>query len=122
MDANIGQNDLYWIAGLIEGEGCFYFRRRKIVGKLTKYRYKYTALITVGMTDKDIIQKLAFFWGTTVRMQRSQIANNKPYYVTVIHGKQAISWMMTLYSLMGKRRKAKIKDIINEWKVENNGC
>jgi hypothetical protein len=34
-----------------------------------------------------------------------------------VRGVDAIGWMMTLYSLMGQRRKAKIRECIAYWKT-----
>lgn len=107
--------DIYWVAGLIEGEGCFYLRKRTVEGKRTQYRHKRYPLITVGMTDRDVIDKLASFWDVTVRTTY-RYGNEKTYYTTVIGGKKAIGWMMTLYPLMGKRRREKIREVIKGWK------
>src|SRR5204863_8589609 len=53
--------------------------------------------------------------------------NWKTSYRLKINGNLAIQWMMTLYCLMGVRRKLKIREHINKWKssdieyqIENN--
>jgi hypothetical protein len=39
------ESDLAWLAGLLEGEGCFHFTR--------------TAYVVISMTDEDIIERAA---------------------------------------------------------------
>jgi len=47
----------------------------------------------------------------------TQLASKKkPEYYLKIYQSEAIQWMMTIYSLMGDRRKSKIKEIILIWK------
>ncbi len=98
--------NLYWIAGLLEGEGCFGF-------------YNNCPTIQVNMTDKDVIDKAKIILdienNNEVRKQIKDI-KRKDIYCLNISGSIAIQWMMTLYSLMSLRRKNKIKEIINLWK------
>ena len=103
-----------WLAGLLEGEGCFYFRVRKVKGIIKEYRFKKTALITVSSTDKDVIQNVSKMWNSSIYTRRNGV--NKDYYTTVVNGKQAIGWMLTIYSYLGVRRRAKIREIVTRWK------
>ncbi len=89
--------DIAWLGGLIEGEGCFY---------LSKGKYP---LIVLGMTDGDVVTKVAAMWGTNVHRHRSM-------YTTQVNGARAISWMMTLYPLLHERRKEKVTKIVKFWK------
>lgn len=111
--------DIYWLAGWLEGEGCFNLSRD---GEFKQFRIEYSS------TDLDAIQKVNKLLNTDqkifIRKQTySKIGNkNKPEYYTKIAGTHAISWMMTLYPLMGNRRRSKIKEIISIWKsYRNNG-
>lgn len=44
-------NSIEWAAGLFEGEGCIY------EGKQSKFPHNPYYQLTVGMTDKDVVQK-----------------------------------------------------------------
>ena len=89
--------DIHWLAGLLEGEGCFWARHGK-----------YPSL-EVGMTDEDIIVRVANMWNVRVTRQKN-------VYRTQINGAIAVGWMMTLHSLLGDRRRSKINSIIKYWK------
>ena len=96
--------DIAWLAGLLEGEGCF---------RLGKEKYPY---ISVACTDRDTIVKAKKILGT----RTLDWYETKPLMTTMwrtsVWGNKAIQWMMTLISLMSKRRKAKILEIVNFWK------
>lgn len=103
--------DLYWIAGLIEGEGSFVIHNHLTGTKSFQF--------TMGMTDKDTINKASrilkgnpngYFEGTR------NSPTHKRIYRIKMSGVQAIGWMMTLYPLMSQRRQEKIKEIIGLWK------
>lgn len=99
--------DVTYVAGLLEGEGCFQFSN--------------SPTIRLSMTDKDIVTKAR----NLMKVDRiiyahksDSVSRNrwKQKYTLTLHGNIAIQWMMTIYSLMGERRKAKIKEIIYAWK------
>ena len=94
--------DIIWLAGLLEGEGCFSLMKAN--GRSGQY-----PSISVGMTDEDIIVRISDIWG-------SNVCHRINHWRTHVHGVKAISWMMTLYPLLGKRRRAKIEKVIKVWK------
>jgi hypothetical protein len=97
--------DLYYIAGLLEGEGCFGFYG--------------CPSIQITMTDLDTVEKARMILDlkrvNKIRMQNKG-SNRQDQYALNVSGDVAIQWMMTLYSLMSIRRKAKIREIISKWK------
>lgn len=99
----VGLSDFYWLVGLLEGEGCF--------------AYGDSPSISVGMTDRDVIEKLASILGTHVRGPYKYKHNRKPVYYANKFGHEAISWMFMLYPFMGERRRAKIVTIVSKWKL-----
>jgi hypothetical protein len=104
----ITQRDLYWLAGLIEGEGCFHGSDGN-GGQTT---------ISINMTDRDVIERAAAIFGATEKIsQRSTIGRlgKKPIFCIRVNGTRAVGWMMTLYSLMGARRKQKIRVVLDAW-------
>ena len=96
-------NDIYYIAGLLEGEGSFGFYE--------------TPVIQLNMTDFDVVngaQKI-LHPGANIRTQNKG-GNRKLMYILHISGSIALQWMMTIYPLMKERRQAKILEVINKWK------
>lgn len=102
----ISTTDLHWLAGWLEGEGSF---SRCSVGK---------ASIRVGgdSTDRDVIQRVATL--TDIKVYAEPRGKNKIMYRFVVV-RHAAGWMMTLYTLMGVRRKARIAALLHLWR--NNG-
>jgi hypothetical protein len=105
---------IYWLAGILEGEGCFYLAKLS-----SKYKNMKGFCIKLAMTDKDVVERSAKIIGnnTIVYRRHNGLRSTKDVYIIrVTNTKVAISWMMTLYPLMGIRRKIKIKELIDEWK------
>jgi len=100
--------EITWLAGLLEGEGCFYFRS--------------SPAISLQMTDRDIIEKATSLVnnkkGKNIYSYKPK-GNRKRAYSLRIHGYRAIAWMLTIYSFMGERRKEKIRNVISDWKKSN---
>ncbi len=89
--------DIIWLAGLLEGEGYFGLSE----GKYPK--------IALGMTDEDIIVRAS-------ALINARVCRQKNMWITQVNGAYAIQWMMTLYTLLGKRRRECIREIIKVWK------
>ena len=105
---------LAWMAGFLEGEGCFgYYKYAEVKGR--KY---YRPQIVAASTDKDVMLKLASMFDASVSPPREQHGKgSKPMYYVFIGGKKASGWMMTLYTLMGSRRQAKIREVLSQWRL-----
>ncbi len=93
--------DIIWLAGLLEGEGWFLLER------------KVYPVLGVAMTDEDIVVKVSAIW------KGSKVYHYKNFWRTQITGFYAIQWMMTLYTLLGKRRREKVSKVIKVWKKNN---
>lgn len=106
--------EIYWLAGLLEGEGYFSAANNRDTATTFK--------IGIGMTDLDVVEKASWLLNGVLRIhsngreQNGKFLHYKRVYKTQCHGDRAISWMMTIYPLMGNRRKARIRSIIAEWK------
>jgi hypothetical protein len=103
---NLRSNDIYWLAGLLEGEGCFFLQANK-----------YPA-IKLNMTDLDIIQRARNFMCplSNIHTMDDKRYDSKLQYIIIFQGQKAVEWMMTIYPLMGNRRKEKIREILHIWK------
>jgi hypothetical protein len=101
------QRDIAWLAGLFEGEASFLFRNG-------------SARIQMQMTDRDVVERSASVLGARmsdyVRQPKGKTTYKKVYTLGV-HGALAVSWMMTIYSYMGERRKSKIRDVLLGWRA-----
>lgn len=97
--------DITYIAGILEGEGHFAFYN--------------TPCIKLDMTDRDIVEKVrsVVYKNAVIRTYQPRQSNWKAQYSLCINGSIAIQWMMTLYLLMGSRRKIQIKEAIDKWKL-----
>lgn len=86
-----------WLAGIIEGEGCF-----------TKVG------IEIEMTDKDVVQEVARIFNRTLRMRHHTYleTGHKPTYRTAIGGPEAVALAACLYPHMSLRRQLKIKKLL----------
>lgn len=102
---NCVEADLYWLAGILEGEGCFYLRT-------TNERYK-RAAIRLSMTDKDIVQRVRDIVGYG-NVNTAVLKSGKTTYVWSIQGSHAVQVMRKIKFIMGKRRLAKIKEVLEE--------
>ena len=101
-------HNISWVAGLLEGEGCFCSRGKG-----------HNPIIQLAMTNIDILIRAAKILGCHKVIQckiETRGTNPKQMYRTVLYGVKAIGWMMTLYVLMGLRRKEQIRECLSEWK------
>lgn len=104
--------DIRWLAGLLEGEGCF--------GRYRAYgQHVYVNKIALKMADRDVVQHAAdvMGWKRPLRVRRdSRRRHYSDLHVLVISGPLAISWMMTLLPLMHERRATRIRQVIVDWR------
>lgn len=97
--------EIAWLAGLLEGEGCFYIRTQTNIA------------IALEMTDEDIVSKVRGLIAPNRKINIRQNANRKTSYVFRFEGSLVAQWCMTLYPLMGRRRKEKIRELLAFWKA-----
>jgi hypothetical protein len=95
---------LHWVAGLIEGEGCFWQRRN---GEI---------LVQVLMTDGDVIGRLQVILGFGTLSQKRLPSGKIAYQWASRRQEQTAGLMMTLLPLMGARRSDKIRECLKAWK------
>ena len=106
----ISLNEIEWLAGYLEGEGSFGYYPKKRVGGSPR--------ITVVSTDYDVISRVAeIFCITSIHNRKRYNSKNKQAYMVSCVGVKAASWGMTIYSMMGKRRKEQISGMLYEWRL-----
>ena len=98
--------DIAWLAGIIEGEGSF----------LT---CNTTPCISLQMTDKDIVERAARLLGVSVGGPYGPYGYKgaQPTWTCRAHGQRAAGWIMTLWTFMGTRRREKMLEVLEAWKV-----
>lgn len=111
--------ELAWVAGIVEGEGCFSMDTRQARKKGGKVYIN----IRVAMVDEDVVRKLhkisgvGTVLGPILSPSRAE-HNYQPLYIWAVQKqKDAAALMMTLYPLMGIRRQAKITECLAAWRA-----
>jgi hypothetical protein len=101
--------DIAWLAGLLEGEGCF-------DAGLTGAN---SISVRLSMTDEDIVVRAAALLKSATGVKlRGLTTNGKTVFTTQIYGRHAAEWMMTVYGYMGQRRRARIRECLEQWKAQ----
>jgi hypothetical protein len=93
------ETDVFWLAGLLEGEGAFDAHR----GRYPRIR--------LAMTDRDVVGRAASLMDTKIRLALHP-APAKPTWHSEISGPRAAEIMREILPHMGARRSAKIAEIL----------
>jgi hypothetical protein len=99
MGPAVSTHELHWLAGLLEGEGSF------MAGPPSSPRMP---VISVNMTDEDVVARLGRIFGRKVHVVRPRNARWQTSYQVRVTGGGAVRWMTLLRPLMGLRRQAQI--------------
>ena len=100
--------DIYWLAGLLEGDGSF-------------SNSNGSPHIQLSMADVDVVKRAQrALRAKRVRSYSRQRHDGRTgpthWHETRITGTRAAGWMMTLYPLMGQRRQARIRELLAAWR------
>jgi hypothetical protein len=99
--------DLGWLAGLLEGEGCFSLIHENNPSKST------VPDVRVQMTDRDVVERAAeLMGGLKVHRLRKRGNQRLDSYVASTRGKRAKEIMELVRPLMGERRGARIDELL----------
>src|SRR5215510_6894671 len=101
--------EIAWLAGLLEGEGCFH------VNFSQKNPYIF---VEMQMTDEDVVYKAQEVSGigNVTHISRKTAGWNDCWRWSISTQKDAAALMMTIYPLMGQRRQEKIKECLAAWR------
>lgn len=105
--------ELNWLAGLMEGDGCF------TVHVKGPYR---RPQITLGMSDEDTIRRahaiatVGHVNGPYTKMTPAGKPGKPVWRWTVSDQADAAGLMMMLFPLMGQRRQERIRRILLDWR------
>lgn len=110
--------ELAWISGIWEGEGCWQYKKprerfNKKNGKT--YTAKPEMLMSIQMTDKDIIDRVSKIMdnrtATYTHVPSKKAKGWKPLYTFSIRGKAAVLWTNLMKPYLGERRMERIEMI-----------
>jgi len=107
--------EIAWLAGLLEGEGCFSAYTRLRYGNPPSGRVYSRVLIQLAMTDEFPVAKAAEIMGVSHVTCVRRTTCGKLIYRTNVYGPNAIRWMREIYSFMSPRRQAKINECVRVW-------
>jgi hypothetical protein len=102
--------ELYWLAGIIEGEGTF--------------SYPGYCRIKVKMTDEDVVNRCQAVCEVG-NVSGPHFDRHNPTYKpswqwSVSDNRDAAALMMTLLPLMGNRRADKIRECLAQWHADDH--
>lgn len=103
--------DLYWLAGLMEGEGSF------MKGPPSM---PHQPCVSLQMTDEDIVSKASSLVNANYFKYVSKNLSHKDSYKFYVRGLPAVKLMELLKPFMGSRRQAQIEVAINCYKLKSN--
>ena len=93
---NVPINELYWIAGFLEGEGCFYRNMRGTIG------------ITVSQVQREPLARLCNLLNGKIHQYSQTSIKQHIYYRWQIYGLKAEEIMKAVFPLMSPKRQAQI--------------
>ena len=96
--------DIAWAAGVLEGEGCFSWYKKKTLRQQT------FQIVASQVNEEPLLNMKKLFGGHIWRSFAPSRSN--PIYLWRTTGARARGIMMTVYAFMSDRRKAKIREIL----------
>lgn len=97
--------EFMWFVGLFEGEGCIAWSDKRRLGKIAAH-------ITIGSTDRDVIDRVQSFLGGNVYTGKG---TNKPmHYWRIGNRKRVVELLTRMYPHMSKRRQDRIDEVLPE--------
>lgn len=101
------KTDLYWLAGLLEGEGSF---------QSPPPSDPNSPRVCLHMTDKDVVEKAQNLINAGhIYFEEARQENWSDSWKLTVKGKPAVKLMMKVKPLMGERRTKQIEDAVEEY-------
>ncbi|MDP9134946.1 MAG: hypothetical protein M3N56_08975 [Actinomycetota bacterium] len=108
---DISERSLYWLAGLLEGEGSFMKGPPSSPG---------LPVIRMVMIDRDVVERAASMLGCGVGTVRHRRSHWKESYAVTVRGARAVEWMQALRPLFGSRRQVQIDRAVKSYAPRSN--
>ena len=101
--ADLSHTEWAWLAGILEGEGCF-----TIIGGYPR--------LVLKMTDEDIVTRVANFFEAKVwHRLKAQSHHKDQYHIQVGKTKLLHHIVLNIWSYLGERRRAAILKWYDLW-------
>lgn len=97
----ISVHDVAWMAGLLEGEGYFFFNSNKLGVRLV-------------MTDADVVSRFAQYWQVRVTELKTSARHHKTPYLVHLPVQKAFQCMQLVRPFMGERRAVQIDEALRD--------
>jgi hypothetical protein len=95
--------EVYWLAGLLEGEGCF---------TTNKQSYGIYPVVRIYMTDRDVLFKARQISGVgTIHGPYMRKGHRIPISAWCVTGVPATALMKRVFPYMGERRRQRINEL-----------
>lgn len=110
----MNQADIMWLAGLLEGEGCFTISHytKMVDGEPKTYYY---GRIALAMTDEDVVRRAYEIaqCGNVTKLHSEKRGNRKPLFRWQVGDRKSVARiLLAVYPIMGHRRQERIAEIV----------
>lgn len=95
--------DIHWLAGFLDGEGCFQFHKNRCV-------------VQVVQKDSWPLLKMQGLVGGRIYQVKNSL-NGRMYNALYVTGKRAAGLMMTVFAILSPRRQTKIAACLASWRL-----
>jgi len=110
LEASNERSALYWLAGILEGEGSFENTR-----SWGEYIYP---KVVIGSTDLDVVERVQKYWSELyggrqkINSAQTLIKSGKTFHRIWMRGRAAARQMRDIYPILGHRRQSTIRTIL----------
>ena len=111
MFESLEKEDIYWLAGLYEGEGCLHI---KYTGAQVQ------GVLTVVSTDKDILDKLISIFPLFKITGKPRVQEHRKdqWTIWLRKGDYIYAFCCMVYPMLGKRRQEKMEEFFKLYKED----
>ena len=99
----MNDTELGWVAGFLEGEGCF------------QGRCKGAVLVSCSQVQREPLERLEKLFGGPIRLYQQKNPKHQPYHRWHLLGDKAADLMMQIFHLMSPRRREQIEWVLRRW-------
>jgi hypothetical protein len=102
-------SDLHWAAGFLEGEGAFMAIPMRGKYKLSQVDWvRWNPVVDAAQVNAEPLLKLQRIFGGKIYKQTRPQGNRQQAHSWRLHGKAAVAFMLTVWTLMSDRRRSQI--------------
>jgi len=95
--------ELGWVAGFLEGEGCF------------QGRCKGAVLVSASQVQREPLERLQTLIGGPIRIYPQKNPKHQPFHRWHVLGDVAVDLMLEIFHLMSPKRREQMEAILKRW-------